>query len=497
MLRFRLLRSSACIGLCLLLLASCSSTPDISIDDNLPPHMQLGYDSKGKPVRNYKVGTPYEVAGKWYYPAEDYSYREEGIASWYGPGFHGKRTANGEIYDMNAITAAHKTLPMPSVVKVINLENSRSMLVRINDRGPFVDGRIIDLSRRTAQLLGVEKQGTARVLVEFVPDDSLTLKNWATNASMDLRNSKQIPKAAPREPVVSEPIASPSAAVSGQQSGLLPVDQRGRAIRSLKTPQIKVQRPSIASNSAQRAVSETSVQAPRVSTTGSEAMQRMPTRTAASPSSSVVESRLSSPQMATRTVTAKAPSTGVSVGAKSGFQMPSVDVSASDIASAARSAIESKGNLKAVAKEVLPSPRDMLEKAIDTRERVRSSEDIVATSRSPQSQVSLEPQSQVSLEPQGQASIEPQQIARLAPPEDIRLPVGVFIQAGSFEDISNARRLEAQLSELGNVFVAMVDVEGEVFHRVRVGPILDNSVAAQLLQYMQTEGYAEARIVSE
>lgn len=490
MLRFRLLRSSAGIGLCLLILASCSSTPDISINDNLPPHMQLGYDSKGQPVTNYKVGTPYEVAGKWYYPAEDYGYREEGIASWYGPGFHGKRTANGEIYDMNAITAAHKTLPMPSVVKVINLENSRSMLVRINDRGPFVDGRIIDLSRRTAQLLGVEKQGTARVLVEFVPDDSLTLKNWATDASMDLRNSKQIPKAkaAPREPVVSEPISSPSAAVGGQQSGLLPVDQRGRAIPSLKTPQIKVQRPSFASRSAPTAVSETA-QAPRVSTTGREAMQRMPTRTAARPSSRVVESNLSSPQMATRTVAPKAPSTGVSVGAKSGFQMPSVDVSASDIASAARSAVESKGSLQAVAKEVLPSPRDMLEKAIDTRERVRSSGDLAAASREPQSQVSLEPQSQVSL--------ESQQIARLEPPEGIQLPVGVFIQAGSFEDISNARRLEAQLSELGNVFVAMVDVEGDVFHRVRVGPILDNSVAAQLLQYMQTEGYAEARIVSE
>lgn len=96
------------------------------------------------------------------------NYDEVGIASWYGPKFHGRPTANGEIYDMNALTAAHTTLPLPSIVRVTNLENGRSMLLRVNDRGPFVKGRLIDVSRRAAQLLGFAAKGTARVRVENV-----------------------------------------------------------------------------------------------------------------------------------------------------------------------------------------------------------------------------------------------------------------------------------------------------------------------------------------
>lgn len=123
----------------------------------------------------YKVGKPYQVGGVWYYPAEDYSYDETGIASWYGPNFHAKETANGEVYDQNAVTAAHKTLPMPCYVRVTNLENGRSIVVRINDRGPYVASRIIDLSRRSAQMLGVEGRGTAKVRVQIMAEESREL----------------------------------------------------------------------------------------------------------------------------------------------------------------------------------------------------------------------------------------------------------------------------------------------------------------------------------
>ncbi|HEX9446391.1 MAG TPA: septal ring lytic transglycosylase RlpA family protein, partial [Dongiaceae bacterium] len=102
----------------------------------------------------YKIGKPYQVDGVWYYPKTDMDYDETGIASWYGPGFHGQYTANGEVYDQNGLTAAHKTLPLPSMVRVTNLDNGRSIVVRVNDRGPFVNGRIVDLTRRDAQLLG-------------------------------------------------------------------------------------------------------------------------------------------------------------------------------------------------------------------------------------------------------------------------------------------------------------------------------------------------------
>lgn len=146
---------------CSLLLAACASTPKASPAP--APPIAAG--------ARVKIGKPYTVFGKTYVPADDRSYDARGIASWYGPGFHALATANGETYDQNDLTAAHKTLPMPSFVEVENLDNGRKLTVRINDRGPFVDGRIIDLSRRSAQLLGVDKVGLARVRVRRVFPD--------------------------------------------------------------------------------------------------------------------------------------------------------------------------------------------------------------------------------------------------------------------------------------------------------------------------------------
>jgi rare lipoprotein A len=120
----------------------------------------------------YKVGAPYEVSGQWYYPKENYSYDETGIASWYGQSFHGERTANGEIFNKDELTAAHPTLPMPSLARVTNLDNGRSIVVRINDRGPFDKGRLIDVSERGAVLLGFHDNGTAKVRVQVLADES-------------------------------------------------------------------------------------------------------------------------------------------------------------------------------------------------------------------------------------------------------------------------------------------------------------------------------------
>ncbi len=131
----------------------------------------------GSPGRGiYKVGEPYQIKGMWYCPYENYGYRETGMASWYGVDFHGKKTANGEMFDMNTLTAAHRTLPMPSIVCVTNLTNGRVLTVQVNDRGPFVNDRIIDLSRRAAQLLGFEGQGTTWVRVEILAEESHVLK---------------------------------------------------------------------------------------------------------------------------------------------------------------------------------------------------------------------------------------------------------------------------------------------------------------------------------
>jgi rare lipoprotein A len=161
-------------------------------------------------VPPYKLGKPYQIDGAWYYPKIDYDYNETGIASWYGPDFHGKSTANGEVYDQNALTAAHKTLPMPTLVRVTNLENGRSIEVRINDRGPFVNNRIIDLTRRGAQLLGFEAQGTARVRVQVMKEDSILLANKVGGAQLAYAGEPEPGGTAPN------PVAAPAGQVVTQ-----------------------------------------------------------------------------------------------------------------------------------------------------------------------------------------------------------------------------------------------------------------------------------------
>jgi rare lipoprotein A len=134
------------------------------------------------PQTRYVIGVPYRINGVWYYPEENFSYDRTGIASFYGGersgvNFHGRLTANGEVYDMNAMTAAHNTLPLPTLARVTHLENGRSIVVRINDRGPFVNDRVIDLSRRGAQLLGFERSGTATVRVQVLGAESRRLRD--------------------------------------------------------------------------------------------------------------------------------------------------------------------------------------------------------------------------------------------------------------------------------------------------------------------------------
>jgi len=125
------------------------------------------------PHPTYKVGSPYTVRGVTYYPHVDYAYDRIGMASWYGEEFQGRYTANGEIFDVDQLTAAHTTLPLPSIVEVINLQNNRALYIRVNDRGPFARGRIIDLSRRAAELLGFERAGSAMVRVRVLKEPSL------------------------------------------------------------------------------------------------------------------------------------------------------------------------------------------------------------------------------------------------------------------------------------------------------------------------------------
>jgi len=169
----RAARSVAAVATCLAL-ANCASSgkfasrvdPKYGVSSS--PRVVAWGDPVPKGGGTYRVGKPYIVAGRTYVPEEDVNYRAEGMASWYGDDFHGRQTANGEVFDMASLTAAHPTLPMPSYARVTNLSNGKSLVVRVNDRGPYHGNRLIDVSNKAAELLEFKGNGVARVRVEYV-----------------------------------------------------------------------------------------------------------------------------------------------------------------------------------------------------------------------------------------------------------------------------------------------------------------------------------------
>ena len=161
--------ASAC-----LILANCASSNKLSsrVDPKYgvssSPRVIAFGESVPRGGGTYRVGKPYTVAGRVYVPEENRNYRAEGLASWYGDDFHGRLTANGEVFDMTSLTAAHPTMPIPSYARVTNLKNGKSLVVRVNDRGPYHGNRVIDVSNRAATLLEFKDHGIAKVRVEYV-----------------------------------------------------------------------------------------------------------------------------------------------------------------------------------------------------------------------------------------------------------------------------------------------------------------------------------------
>ncbi len=179
------------MGLIALALVGCSSSAKKHKSSQLDPFAGKGspyYKGKG-PIPEgggkYHVGKPYQVAGRWFTPKEQPGYDKTGMASWYGEAFHARKTSNGEWFDMNDLTAAHPTLPLPSYAKVTNLDNGRQVIVRINDRGPFVGTRIIDLSKRSSDALGFRHKGKTEVRVQWIADAPLNDKAYKHLAMMN------------------------------------------------------------------------------------------------------------------------------------------------------------------------------------------------------------------------------------------------------------------------------------------------------------------------
>ena len=169
----RVARGAAAVAACLVL-ANCASSNKLSsrVDPKYGVSSSARVVALGDPVPKgggtYRVGKPYTVAGRVYVPEEDTDYRAEGMASWYGDDFHGRLTANGEVFDMGSLTAAHPTLPLPSYARVTNLSNGKSLIVRVNDRGPYHGNRLIDVSNKASELLDFKGNGVAKVRVEYV-----------------------------------------------------------------------------------------------------------------------------------------------------------------------------------------------------------------------------------------------------------------------------------------------------------------------------------------
>ncbi len=311
---------------------SLSTVPRLAVLCALALALGLGACSRRTPPPPSALGPPvqatlrpYQIKGVWYYPKVQWDYDETGIASWYGDPFHGRRTAIGEVYDMNELTAAHKTLQLPTYARVTNLGNGRSVVVKINDRGPYVNNRIIDLSRRAAQLLGFEQQGVAKVRVQVV--DAAGRQGTATVPTPVISDDE-------RRAVSSAPIGAVTATPLPPPTGA-----RGQTGR---TP------------------------------TGTG---QMPTQTA----------------------------------------LPATD---------------------------LPDP--------------------------------------------------PARVTQMP----VR-PSGVYIQAGAFLDYNNAERLRAKLGRYGRAFIARAAIDGQLFYRVRIGPLAQVDEADRILDQLISGGETSARIIVE
>jgi peptidoglycan lytic transglycosylase len=208
-------RGAVAIATCLVL-ANCASSNKFSsrVDPRYGVSASPRVVAFGEPVPKgggtYRVGKPYMVGGRMYVPEEDVNYRAEGLASWYGDDFHGRLTANGEVFDMASLTAAHPTLPMPCYARVTNLRNGKSLVVRVNDRGPYHANRLIDVSNKAAELLEFKGNGVARVRVEYVgraplegSDDRQLIATLRTGAPAPSPSAVRIASARPFVPEMS------------------------------------------------------------------------------------------------------------------------------------------------------------------------------------------------------------------------------------------------------------------------------------------------------
>ena len=430
-----------------------------------PSEQSAGGHSKGR----YKVGAPYQIDGVWYYPREDFSYDETGIASWYGEQFAGRATANGEVFDLNDLTAAHRTLPIPSIVQVTNLDNGRSIKLRVNDRGPYARGRIIDVSRRAAQMLGFETNGTAKVRVQIVVPDSIQVAAVAGhNSGEDVATPGA---AAPTEAVAAQSLTPPPGTATAENKPVLPPPAPVAVAAATPAPTAPIIEPAPAP-APSIAAEPVSVPEPIL------AAKAVPAPVVAAVPPPVVRSATSPPP-----ILAAAPPIPLSPRA----QEP---IAAHPVAQPPTRLAENSAGL--------PShrltPTDSRAPPVQPR----------AASPHPATMPAYVVQRIDSPEVPPMPGAEPMPEPMLPEPPPLpgkvtHVPVkatGIYVQAGAFSRADNAHRLESQLRGLGSpIKVVGAAVNGVPVYRVRIGPLSSVDEADQILGRVVSGGAPGAHIV--
>lgn len=363
-----------------------------------------------------KVGKPYTIDGQTYYPEYDPHYDRSGMASWYGPGFHGKSTANGERFNKHDLTAAHPTLPMPSLVRVTNLENGISAIVRINDRGPFKDNRLIDLSKASAETLGVVQTGLARVRVQYLKEE--TEQYWADKGLTT--GQIQFAKNDPYAPDLK----------AGKRGGLdgVVIDRDDSAT------QIADAAPMMAVTTAELEPSDIKV-APQ-----------LPPRRGFISEANAEEGNGYDPPAATDDYA---------------IEKDDSTVSANDVRLATQPKVVHLYG-KEGRRVTVTKPRNG-----------PAQEQLIADNASSES------------------------IRAVAPLKPAAVQGKWYVQAGSFSSEQNAQKLVSRLGSSAQASVALVEVSGKTWHRVRLGPFMSRDVAEEELERASSMGAAGAHVIKE
>lgn len=431
-----------------------------------------------------KIGKPYEIEGRRYVPAHNPVYTEEGVASWYGPGFHGRSTANGERFDQNGMTAAHRTLPMPSMVRVTNLENGKSAVLKVNDRGPFKKDRIIDLSKGAAQHLGVMSRGTARVRVEFLPQETRELitqlvannKLKPTPDTMTLLALNDIPEGAVASDADSgsfrlvasaNAMEPPAAQTPGvvREASLTPVLSRDLAPPPGMGAPITPQPVRAAGYAAPASVqSSASVQSIPVQASEPAQLASAPEQPAAPEQHKVQEIQIARIERA-------APESAAPRTYEQGGVVPSVMPShprkmAAPSSAPMPPAASAPGVTPAPETPSAPQPRELQPVPGNSGDAPLYAPGNDADSIAPQTKY------QISKD-------------------------GVFIQAGSFSKEQNAQDLSQRLKRVGQASVKPIEIAGQTWYRVQVGPLADMRMARTALHNLHGMGLHDAHVLNK